>query len=149
MPDKVQEFMLHPQLQADTYPLGDFPLCRLLLSRDSRYPWFVLVPRRESITEIVQLSASERQQLLEESCLLQEAMLAAFQPDKLNVAALGNMVSQLHLHHIARYRDDPAWPAPVWGKLPASAYSEQLLQQRLAQLQPHMPENFNWEKDSV
>jgi diadenosine tetraphosphate (Ap4A) HIT family hydrolase len=115
-------FQLHPQLAADCALLGQFPLCQLLLLRDANYPWFVLVPTRDDIREIHHLADADQQQLLRESVLLAKAMEQAFAPDKLNVAALGNMVPQLHVHHVARYRNDPAWPAPVWGRVPATVY---------------------------
>ena len=131
-------FELHPRLAEDTYYVGDFPLCALLLSRDANYPWFILVPRVAGVTEIHQLEPERRASLLDESCLLAEGLERAFAADKLNVAALGNVVPQLHLHHIVRYRADPAWPRPVWGAVPAIAYSdrerEQTLQRLLAEL---------------
>jgi diadenosine tetraphosphate (Ap4A) HIT family hydrolase len=114
---------IHAQLVADCKVLGRFPLCHLLLMNDCNYPWFILVPDRENIREIYQLDATERKQLLDESCLLSEFLMNAFSGDKLNVAALGNQVPQLHLHHVVRYASDPAWPAPVWGKHPALPYS--------------------------
>ncbi len=127
-------FRLHVQLAADTTKVGDLPLCSVLLINDAHYPWFVLVPRVEDVTEIFQLARADRLQLLEESCLLSEAMKDVFRADKLNIAALGNMVSQLHVHHIARYRDDPAWPGPVWGKLPALPYDEHARSSRIEQI---------------
>lgn len=99
-------------------------MCRLLLLRDANYPWLILVPDREGITEIHHLSEQDQQQLMRESSMLASALEDQFQPDKLNIAALGNVVPQLHIHHIVRYRDDPAWPAPVWGRLPAEPYTE-------------------------
>lgn len=108
-------FKLDPVLAADTWYIGDFPLCALLMSRDANYPWFILVPRLENITEIYQLDDARRQQLLAESCILSEQLQSQYNGDKLNVAALGNVVAQLHLHHIVRFRNDPAWPAPIWG----------------------------------
>ncbi len=114
---------LHPQLAADCIELGRFPLCHLLLMNDSQYPWFILVPDRDDIREIYQLDDADRAQLLRESCLLGEFLMRHFAGDKLNLAALGNQVPQLHLHHIVRYRSDPAWPGPVWGKLPPVAYT--------------------------
>jgi len=113
---------LHPQLAADCILLGRFPLCRLLLMNDNQYPWFILVPDRSNIREIHELEDADRAQLLRESCALAEFLMRHYHGDKLNVAALGNQVPQLHLHHIVRYRSDPAWPAPVWGKLPPVAY---------------------------
>ena len=116
-------FTLHLQLQTDCIPLGRFPLCRLLLLNDANYPWFILVPEREAVSEIYQLSAEDQQQLLRESSHLAQRLAERFKADKLNIAALGNVVPQLHLHHIVRYRHDPAWPAPVWGKVPPKPYS--------------------------
>jgi diadenosine tetraphosphate (Ap4A) HIT family hydrolase len=118
-------FTLDPRLQQDTLPIGDFPLCRLLLSNDSNYPWFILVPRREAISEIFQLDVAEQQQLWQETTVLSQVLKDAFDADKLNVAALGNVVSQLHMHVIVRKREDAAWPAPVWGKHPAKPYSSE------------------------
>lgn len=116
-------FALDPRLQQDTLPIGDFPLCRLLLSNDSNYPWFILVPRREDISELFQLDVADQQQLWQETTALAEMLKDSFDADKLNVAALGNVVSQLHMHVIVRKREDAAWPAPVWGKHPAKPYS--------------------------
>lgn len=116
-------FALDPRLQQDTLPIGDFPLSRLLLSNDSNYPWFILVPRREDISEIFQLDAADQRQLWQETTTLAELLKDSFDADKLNVAALGNVVSQLHMHVIVRRREDAAWPAPVWGKHPAKPYT--------------------------
>jgi diadenosine tetraphosphate (Ap4A) HIT family hydrolase len=114
---------LDPRLQQDCLEVGRFPLCRLLLMRDANYPWFILVPDREAVTEIHHLGEADRRQLLHESCSLSVALESAFHPDKLNVAAIGNLVPQLHIHHVVRFRDDAAWPAPVWGRAPPKAYS--------------------------
>lgn len=114
---------LHPQLARDCVLLGHFPLCRLLLMNDSHFPWFILVPDRDEVREIYELQAADRKQLLDESCLLSEFLVETYAGDKLNVAALGNQVPQLHLHHIVRYATDSAWPAPIWGKMPPKAYS--------------------------
>ena len=114
---------LHPQLAQDCMELGQFKLCRLLLMNDSHYPWFILVPDREQITEIFQLTDADQQLFLQESLLLARTLYTVFKADKLNIAALGNVVPQLHIHHIVRYRNDPAWPAPVWGKWPALPYT--------------------------
>ncbi|HKT31928.1 MAG TPA: HIT family protein [Gammaproteobacteria bacterium] len=115
-------FQLHSQLQKDILPLGRFTLCRLLLMNDSNYPWFTLVPERENIREIHELNDTDRRQLWDESALLSRALVEVFKPDKLNIAALGNQVPQLHVHHIVRYTHDVAWPAPVWGKVPPRPY---------------------------
>ena len=115
-------FQLDPRLQRDCIVLGDFPLCRLLLMNDATYPWFILVPRRAGSREIHQLSDADQQQLWQESARLARWMESRFSYDKLNVAALGNVVSQLHLHHVGRSQTDPCWPGPVWGQQPARVY---------------------------
>lgn len=117
-------FALDSRLQQDTLPIGDFPLCRLLLMKDARYPWFVLVPRREEVIELFQLDAEDQRTLWQETSELAETLKDTFGADKMNVAALGNVVSQLHMHVIVRRRDDDAWPAPVWGKHPALPYTD-------------------------
>jgi diadenosine tetraphosphate (Ap4A) HIT family hydrolase len=119
---------LHPQLQKDCLLLGQFELCKLLLMKDANYPWFILVPDRQGITEIYQLTELDQQQLIRESSIMARVLIEEFQADKVNLAALGNVVPQLHVHHIARYHDDPAWPAPVWGACAARAYDEEALQ---------------------
>ncbi|WP_293367792.1 HIT family protein [Nevskia sp.] len=113
---------LHPRLAADSVTIGDLPLSRLLLANDARYPWTILVPRRVGIREIHALSEADQLLLLRESMRLSKVLMEVFTPTKLNIAALGNVVPQLHVHHIARYDTDPAWPAPVWGRLPALDY---------------------------
>jgi len=106
-------FELHPQLAQDCLPLGRLPLSRVLLMNDATYPWFILVPERDGVRELFELDEADRRALWEESALLSRALTQAFAPDKLNVAALGNQVPQLHVHHIVRYKHDLAWPAPV------------------------------------
>lgn len=120
-------FQLHERLMTDTLLVGEFPLCLLLLSRDANYPWTILVPKRADIKEIYQLNSADRNQLLHESCVLAEAMQGLFSPDKLNIATIGNMVPQLHMHHVARTKTDAAWPGPVWGAVTAIDYSEETL----------------------
>ncbi len=115
-------FTLDSRLQQDTLVMGDFPLCRLLLMNDANYPWFILVPRREAASELFQLDTADQQQLWLETTRLAETLKDAFVADKMNVATLGNVVSQLHMHVIVRRREDQAWPAPVWGRHPARAY---------------------------
>lgn len=121
-------FELHPQLNKDCITLGNFPLCRVLLMNDAHYPWFILVPQREALREIHELNEADLYLLMHESVAFARVLTILFKPTKLNIAALGNMVPQLHLHHIVRYEADPAWPAPVWGKLPAKAYDLQRIQ---------------------
>ncbi|MGS2722545.1 HIT domain-containing protein [Porticoccus sp. GXU_MW_L64] len=128
----MKEFTLHPQLQKDTIVVGRFPLSLLLLHKDANYPWFILVPQRADVTEVHQLNGEDRTRLMAESCVLSEVLEKVFEADKLNLAALGNMVPQLHCHHIVRYRGDPAWPAPVWGEVSAVPYQKDELAERLA-----------------
>lgn len=137
-------FQLHPQLERDCSPVGRFALCRVLLMNDANYPWYVLVPERPDIREMHQLSRPDRLQLMTESCAFAIAMERAYEPDKLNIAALGNQVPQLHLHHIARYRHDPAWPAPVWGVLPARPYTEPERVARIERLRSALVGEFEW-----
>lgn len=134
---------LHPRLAADTVFIGDFALSRLLLSNDAHYPWTILVPRRADIREIHELSEVDQQQLLRESMLLSRALMTAFSPTKLNIAALGNMVPQLHVHHIARYENDAAWPAPVWGRVLAIDYNEAVRAERIGTLRELLGEALN------
>ncbi|QRG82070.1 HIT family protein [Vibrio diabolicus] len=108
-------FELHPQLAKDTSVIGHFPLCVALLHKDNAVPWVILVPKRENLKELHHLPMQEQQQFLLESQAVSQALEATFRPDKLNLGALGNMVPQLHIHHIARFKDDMAWPGPVWG----------------------------------
>ncbi|MDH3979171.1 MAG: HIT domain-containing protein [Gammaproteobacteria bacterium] len=136
---------IHERLQADCLLLGRFPLCHLLLMQDANYPWCILVPDREDIREIYQLSDSDQQQLMQESVQLSRALVAAFGPDKLNVAALGNVVPQLHVHHIVRYRQDVTWPDPVWGRLEPRAYTEERLAEVLTLLADKLPADFDWQ----
>ena len=118
---------LHPQLEKDCYILGEFSLCSLLLLNDSNYPWFILLPNRDNIKEIHQLSTADQQQLLAESMFFSRCLEQVFQPDKLNIAALGNVVPQLHIHHIARFTGDACWPSPVWGATTAIPYDKEQL----------------------
>jgi diadenosine tetraphosphate (Ap4A) HIT family hydrolase len=129
-------FSLDPRLQNDTFVLGRFPLSLLLLMNDCTYPWLILVPQRPEIREIYQLDPADQHQLLRESCHLAAALAEHYHPDKLNIAALGNVVQQLHLHHVVRFRTDPAWPAPVWGKAPAVPYRTEQVDALRSQLLP-------------
>ena len=130
---------LHPQLAQDTRRIGHFPLCQLLILLDANYPWFILLPDREGITEIHQLSDEDQQQFIRESSLLASTLAELFKADKLNVAALGNVVPQLHIHHVVRYRHDPAWPAPVWGAVPRKSYAPDELDERIQQVMAALP----------
>jgi diadenosine tetraphosphate (Ap4A) HIT family hydrolase len=117
-------FSLHPQLNADTTPVGDLPLTRVLLMNDANYPWLILVPRLPGVSEIIDLEENAQIQLTAEIARVSTALKALTACEKLNVAALGNMVPQLHVHVIARRRDDAAWPKPVWGVAPAKPYDD-------------------------
>lgn len=112
--------------------------------QDANYPWFILVPDREGISEIYQLNWEDQVQLLRESSYLAEVIANAFEADKINVAALGNVVPQLHVHHIVRYRNDPAWPAPVWGKVPAKIYALGEQEQIIAKLKMLLGSEFDF-----
>ena len=113
---------LHPQLERDTENLGDLPLSRVLVMNDANYPWLILVPRKADITEVIDLDESKQAQLMSEVTRAARALREVTACHKLNIAALGNAVPQLHVHIIARFRHDPAWPKPVWGAVPARAY---------------------------
>jgi len=130
----MSEFSLHPRLAADCIEIGDLSLSRLLLLNDSRYPWCVLVPRRADLTEVYQLSDADQIELTRESSRLSRFLAESFGADKMNMGALGNLVPQLHIHHIARYRDDPAWPGPVWGVGQSIPYDDEALSLRVAQI---------------
>ena len=131
-------FKLHERLDNDCLLIGQFDLSLLLINHDANYPWLILVPKRENITEVYQLEPEDRQQLLHESCVLAQAMTELFAPDKLNIAALGNMVPQLHIHHIARYHSDPAWPNPIWGAKKPHAYDPDMLSARCENLRQRL-----------
>lgn len=139
---------LHPRLQQDCIALGKLDLCQLLLMNDSQYPWCILVPDRDNISEIHELSNQDQLLLCRESSFLASGMMQAFAGDKMNVAALGNVVPQLHIHHIVRFRSDPAWPAPVWGKLPAQPYSEPALQAAIRMLRKQLANGVAWSNES-
>lgn len=140
-------FVLDPRLLQDTLPIGDFPLCTLLLSNDSNYPWFILVPKRPDIREVFQLSEAEQAQLWKETTYLSAVLDRTFQADKMNVAALGNVVNQLHMHVIVRRVGDAAWPAPVWGKHPAKPYSPDEVARITSQLKSGLTEAFTFKED--
>ncbi|MEX1669056.1 HIT domain-containing protein [Zhongshania guokunii] len=127
-------FELHEALARDCEFLGDLPLCRLLLMNDSQYPWLILVPRRADLREQCDLNSDDQLLYLQESNISCAVLRSEFGAEKLNVAALGNMVPQLHIHHIARFNTDATWPKPVWGQLPAQAYTDAKLAALVVQL---------------
>ena len=127
-------FVLDPQLTKDTHFVCELTLCQVLLADDSQFPWLILVPTVPQVTELYQLTVAQQHQFLTESARACEALQTLFSPDKLNVAALGNVVSQLHIHHVARYASDIAWPAPIWGRQPAVPYAPDAAQDRIARI---------------
>ena len=129
---------LHPQLAADTAPVGELTLSRLLLAKDANYPWLILVPRRADVRELIDLDDNEQVQLLGEIAACAEALKATVPCDKLNIAALGNMVPQLHVHVIARTTTDAAWPKPVWGVAPARDYEPAAMDDLLGRLRDRL-----------
>src|SRR6201987_2606824 len=120
MPDSA--WSLHPQLMQDTIDIGDLPLCKVLVIKDANYPWLMLVPRRPEKGEIIDLDEVEQAQLMAEVSRTARALKDITKCDKLNIAALGNMVPQLHVHVIARRTGDAAWPGPFWGAVPPLAH---------------------------
>ena len=136
VPTMEKQFVLHEMLVRDTVELIDLPLSKLLLMNDSQYPWFILVPRIADVEDIYQLDWQDQQQLLNESSLLSEMLMQVFQGKKMNVAALGNVCSQLHIHHVVRFENDVAWPNPVWGQCPAVAYQADELETIKSKVMP-------------
>ena len=125
-------FTLHPQLMADTTILGDLPLSRILLAKEALGPWLILVPRYDALREIHHLSEQDQQQLMRESSAIAALLEQDYQAEKINIGALGNLVPQLHIHHIARFSNDIAWPGPVWGNTKGIQRSKEV-QQALAE----------------
>lgn len=124
-------FILHPQLSKDCIEVCQLSLSSVLLMNDSRFPWLIQVPRVNNIKENIDLSVEQQEMVFHESNLLCHTLRQCFNPDKLNVAALGNMVPQLHIHHIARFKSDAAWPQPVWGHSAAIPYTSEKLDNML------------------
>ncbi len=137
-------FELNSRLAQDCLVIGRFSLCHLLLMQDANYPWFILVPDRDNISEIFQLSTNDQVQLMRESSYLGEKLTQQFNADKLNIAALGNVVPQLHIHHIVRYKTDPTWPDPVWGKILQKPYARYEIDAVLIKLRKSLTENFQF-----
>ena len=125
---------LHSQLKKDTIDIGDLPLCRVLVIKDAHYPWLLLVPRRPDAVEIIDLDEVEQAQLMTEISRVARALKEITKCDKLNIAALGNLVPQLHVHVIARRSSDAAWPRPVWGVMPPLAHDAEEVQNFISAL---------------
>jgi len=132
MPDSA--WSLHAQLTQDTIDIGDLPLCRVLVIKDANYPWLLLVPRRDKAVEIIDLAEVEQAQLMTEVARVARALKDITKCDKLNIAALGNVVPQLHVHVIARRKNDAAWPRPVWGAVPPLSHDAEEVQNFISAL---------------
>lgn len=116
-------FDLDPRIESSTFPAGDLTLCRLCLMNDARFPWIILIPRRARLLEFLDLSPTERAIVMEEMTSVSRALKDLTKAEKMNVAAIGNIVPQLHIHVVARFASDAAWPGPVWGHGKAEAYA--------------------------
>lgn len=121
-------FVLHERLIADTSPVDEWNLSTVLLMNDANFPWLILVPRRPGLSDLHDLDETDRPVVMAEIARASRALQALFQPDKINVGALGNMVAQLHIHVIARHVGDPAWPGPAWGAVDAVPYDQAVLE---------------------
>jgi diadenosine tetraphosphate (Ap4A) HIT family hydrolase len=126
---------IHFQLASDTIPLGDLGLSHVALMKDANYPWLLLLPRRPNVIEIIDLTEAEQAELMREIARVARALKSVTHCDKLNIAALGNVVPQLHVHIIARFRNDASWPQPVWARGPAEPYTGDALRRFTAVLQ--------------
>jgi diadenosine tetraphosphate (Ap4A) HIT family hydrolase len=135
-------FPLDPRLAADTHLIGEMPLSRLLLMDDARHPWLILVPRIAGARELMDLDGGDRAALLDEITAVSRTMETLLRPDKLNVAALGNVVAQLHVHVVARYADDANWPQPVWGRGERVPYGTADAAARVAELRAALKEQL-------
>ena len=132
--NRPRDWHLHPQLADDTHPVASWPLSELRLMDDANHPWLILVPRVVEAVELVDLSPQQQAELLREIGVASRLLQSVFKPHKLNIAALGNLVPQLHLHVIARYTGDIAWPRPVWGQAAMKPYTPEALVERIATL---------------
>ena len=132
---------LHPQLVADTVPVFELALSCLLVMNDANFPWLILVPRRAGVSEIIDLGA-EQSALMDELALVSQALKDETRCDKLNVAAIGNMVPQLHIHVVARRKDDAVWPKPVWGAIPQREYEADAMGRFVAAIRGRLPSSL-------
>ena len=136
------QFTLHKQLKLDTFDVVDLPLSKVLLMNDAQFPWLILVPRIANISEVFQLSQEDYNQLNRESFMVGKNMMSHFNGDKLNIGSLGNLVPQLHLHHIVRYKTDIAWPSPVWGQQAPVPYNKQDVAKLLIEMKEMLLSDF-------
>lgn len=139
-------FELHKRLSIDTDSIGILPLCEIRLSKEDIGPWLILVPRIEGITEIHQLSLEQQIQLIKESSIVSAQLEKMFSPDKINIASLGNIVSQLHVHHVARYTGDIAWPGPIWGNTQGMKRDNDGQNKLISQIQESLSQTKDFEK---
>jgi len=139
----MNKFELHPQLKSDCFHLGRFNLCELLMMNDGQYPWFILVPARHGIKETFELPQEDQIQLSLEINFLSQLLHSNYSADKINIAALGNMVPQLHVHVIARFHSDLSWPKPIWGNLSPKKFSKDKLLNTIDTLLPLLNKNIN------
>ena len=128
-------FVLDTRLQVDTDFVIDLRLCTVRLMNDAQYPWLILIPKIANLSELHQLSEAQQNLLNQDSNLTSKVLMQLFEPETLNVASLGNIVRQLHIHHVARFTDDPAWPGPIWGKHPVMPYEDQIKLERIKAIQ--------------
>jgi diadenosine tetraphosphate (Ap4A) HIT family hydrolase len=134
-----KSFSLHPQLEKDSVWVADLSISQVRLHLNAAFPWLILVPTCESHKrELIDLSPDEGIQVLEEIKLLSRLLNELFKPDKLNIGVLGNIVPQLHVHVLARYKDDPAWPGPVWGHPVCVPYEDLALKARIAAISSYL-----------
>ncbi len=134
----MTNFELNETLSKDCFEVAELPLCKVLMMNDQQYPWFILVPRVASVTEIYQLSPEQQLQLMQESNGFGKWLMKEFNGDKLNLGALGNMVPQLHIHHIVRYKSDPSWPNPVWGAKPTIPFEKNQAETRINMVRQYL-----------
>ncbi|WP_428642310.1 HIT domain-containing protein [Roseibium sp.] len=130
----MSSFALNPRLEGDSHFVTDLPLSTVRLMKDANYPWLLLVPRKSDLVEVIDLDEADQQQLMREIVQASSILREVSDCEKLNVGALGNQVSQLHVHVIGRFRDDAAWPGPVWGAVPAKAYDHEKAEHLIEQL---------------
>jgi diadenosine tetraphosphate (Ap4A) HIT family hydrolase len=134
MTESPTPFRLDPRLASDTHWLGELPMARALLMNDARFPWVILVPRESDLRDLIDLPLESQYRLLDDVNRVAHVLHALYKPDKLNIAALGNVVAQLHVHVIARFTVDAAWPRPVFGVGTSESYTADALATRIAQL---------------
>ncbi len=137
-------FTLHPRLESDTSLIGELSLCMVLLNKDASVPWVILVPKVDRVREIHHLSLQDQQQFLLESQLVNRSLEKLFMPDKLNFGSLGNLVPQLHIHHVVRYISDEAWPGSIWGNTAGKQRNEAEQEQLITLIRKELSKDHNF-----